>query len=95
MSAEFLAVVRRGPFARPNAEEKLEYLLSRVPRKEGRKDFELHAFPDAARHDDEIPLVARGALNDFVASIDYCFVVRFGGLGFGARVEFPAQSPRH
>ena len=95
MSAEFLCVVRRGLFARPNAEEKLEYLLSRVPRREGRKDFELHALHDATRHDDEIPQIPRGELNDFVSRFDYRFVVRSGGLGFRARVEFPAQSPRH
>ncbi len=44
MSAEFLACVRRGPFARPTPDEKLEYLLTRVPRTESRKNFELHSL---------------------------------------------------
>ena len=69
MSAEFLAVVRRGPFARPNAEEKLEYLLSRVPRREGRKDFELHALPDATRHDDEIPQIPPRGIERFRVAV--------------------------
>ena len=44
MSAEFLACVRRGPFARPTTNEKIEYLLTRVPRTDTRKNFELHSL---------------------------------------------------
>lgn len=43
-SAEVLAVVRRGPFAKPTATEQLEYLFTRVPKKDSRKDFEKHAL---------------------------------------------------
>ena len=39
-SAEMLATVRRGPLARPTALEQIEYLFTRVPTKESRKDFE-------------------------------------------------------
>ena len=41
-SAEMLATVRRGPFAKPTALEQVEYLFTRVPAKESRKDFEKH-----------------------------------------------------
>ncbi len=41
-SAEMLATVRRGPFAKPTALEQIEYLFTRVPAKESRKDFEKH-----------------------------------------------------
>ena len=44
MSAEFLACVRRGPFARPTPDEQIEYLLTRVPRTDTRKNFELHSL---------------------------------------------------
>ncbi len=37
-----LATVRRGPFAKPTALEQIEYLFTRVPAKESRKDFEKH-----------------------------------------------------
>ncbi len=39
-SAEMLAAVRRGPFAKPTALEQIEYLFTRVPANESRKDFE-------------------------------------------------------
>ncbi len=41
-SAEMLATVRRGPFAQPTALELIEFLFTRVPAKESRKDFEKH-----------------------------------------------------
>ena len=43
-SAEVLAVVRRGPFAMPTQMEQLEYLFTRVPRTDSRKDFEKHSL---------------------------------------------------
>ena len=43
-SAEFLAAVRRGPFAKPTETEQLEYLFTRVPKKESRKEFEKHSL---------------------------------------------------
>ena len=43
-SAEILAVVRRGPFAKPTETEQLEYLFTRVPKKDSRKDFEKHSL---------------------------------------------------
>ena len=43
-SAEILATVRRGPFAKPDATEQLEYLFTRVLRKDSRQDFEKHAL---------------------------------------------------
>ena len=43
-SAEMLAVVRRGPFAKPTETEQLEYLFTRVPRTDSRKDFEKHSL---------------------------------------------------
>lgn len=42
--SEMLAVVRRGPFAIPTAEEKIEYLLGRIRKSDTRKDFEQHSF---------------------------------------------------
>ena len=43
-SAEILATVRRGPFAKPDATEQIEYLFTRVPRKDSRKDFDKNAL---------------------------------------------------
>ena len=43
-SAEILAVVRRGPFARATETEQLEYLFTRVPRTDSRKHFEKHSL---------------------------------------------------
>ena len=43
-SAEILAVVRRGPFAQPTDTEQLEYLFTRVPKQDSRKDFEKHSL---------------------------------------------------
>ena len=43
-SAEILATVRRGPFAKPTPAEQIECLFVRVPRKDSRKDFEKHAL---------------------------------------------------
>jgi hypothetical protein len=43
-SAEILAVVRRGPFAKPTEIEQLEYLFTRVSKKDSRKDFEKHSL---------------------------------------------------
>ena len=43
-SAEILAVMRRGPFAKPTETEQLEYLFTRVPRTDSRKDFEKHSL---------------------------------------------------
>ena len=43
-SAEILAVVRRGPFAKPTETEQLEYLFTRVSRTDSRKDFEKHSL---------------------------------------------------
>ena len=40
--AEMLATIRRGPFARPTALEKIEYLFTRVPVRESRKNLEKH-----------------------------------------------------
>ena len=42
--ADFNSCVRRGPFSPPTAQEKIEYLLTRLPKTESRKDFELHAL---------------------------------------------------
>ena len=42
--SEMLAMVRRGPFAIPTAEEKIEYLLGRVKKSDTRKDLEKHSF---------------------------------------------------
>ena len=39
-----LAVVRRGPFAKPTSVEQLEYLFTRIPTKESRKNYEKHAL---------------------------------------------------
>jgi hypothetical protein len=39
-----LAVVRRGPLAKPTDMEQLEYLFTRIPRKDSRKDFEKHSL---------------------------------------------------
>ena len=41
---EMLAAVRRGPFAKPLPQEKIEYLLTRLPKTEARKEFEAHAL---------------------------------------------------
>ena len=43
-SVEILAVVRRGPFAKPTETEQLEYLFTRVPKTDSRKDFEKHSL---------------------------------------------------
>ncbi len=42
--AEMLAAIRRGPFARPTEEERIEYLLTRIPRAEKRPAFEKYAL---------------------------------------------------
>ena len=42
--ADFNSYVRRGPFSPPTAQEKIEYLLTRLPKTEARKDFESHAL---------------------------------------------------
>lgn len=42
--AEMLAVVRRGPFAKPTSTEQLEYLFTRVSKKDSRKDLENHSL---------------------------------------------------
>ena len=42
--ADFNSRVRRGPFSPPTAQEKIEYLLTRLPKTESRKDFELNAL---------------------------------------------------
>lgn len=42
--AEMLAVVRRGPFARPTAEERIEYLLTRVHKSSCGVAFAQHAL---------------------------------------------------
>lgn len=39
-----LAVVRRGPFAQPTDIEQLEYLFTRVSKKDSRRDFEKHSL---------------------------------------------------
>ena len=41
---EMLAAVRRGPFSEPLPQEKIEYLLTRLPKTEARKEFETHAL---------------------------------------------------
>ena len=41
---EMLAAVRRGPFSKPLPQEKIEYLLTRLPETEARKEFETHAL---------------------------------------------------
>ena len=41
---EMLAAVRRGPFSKPLPQEKIEYLLTRLPKTEARKEFETHAL---------------------------------------------------
>ena len=38
-SAEILAMVRRGPFAKPTQIEQIEYLFTRVSKTDSRKDF--------------------------------------------------------
>ena len=43
-SPELLAVVRRGPFAKPTKMEQIEYLLTRLPKTESRKHFEKHSL---------------------------------------------------
>ena len=42
--AEMLAVVRRGPFARPTSEERIEYLLTRVHKSSCGVAFAQHAL---------------------------------------------------
>ena len=42
--AEMLAATRRGPFARPTEEERIEYLLTRVRKTERRPAFEKFAL---------------------------------------------------
>ena len=41
---EMLAAIRRGPFATPTEEEKIEYLLKRKPRDRSRPEFEQHSL---------------------------------------------------
>ena len=42
--AEMLAAIRRGPFATPTEEERIEYLLTRVRKTERRPAFEKFAL---------------------------------------------------
>ncbi len=42
--AEMLAATRRGPYAAPTEEERIEYLLTRVRKTEKRPAFEKHAL---------------------------------------------------
>ena len=39
-----LAAVRRGPCSKPLPQEKIEYLLTRLPKTEARKEFEARAL---------------------------------------------------
>ena len=39
-----LAVIRRGPFAKPTNMEQIEYLFTRVPKTDSRKHFEKHSL---------------------------------------------------
>ena len=43
-SAELLATIRRGPFARPTQDEKVEYLLTRVHKAHSNVQFSEHAL---------------------------------------------------
>ena len=45
---EPLAVIRRKPFAEPTETEMVEYLFTRVPAKETRKELERHALEHVA-----------------------------------------------
>ena len=47
---ELLATIRRGPFAEPTAEEKIEYLLTRQPVQKKRCDFENYGMEHVLSH---------------------------------------------
>ena len=61
-NAEMLASVRRGPFAKPLPQEKIEYLLSRLPKTEARKEFETHALEHVMSFQRRVVACKRGSL---------------------------------
>ena len=52
-------MVRRGPLAAPTATEQLEYLFTRVPKKDSRKDFEKHALEHVLSYQRRIHTIKR------------------------------------
>ena len=57
--AEMLALIRRGPFAKPTNEEHIEYLLQRKRRDQERPAFENHSLEHVLSFQHRVPWLSR------------------------------------
>ena len=76
LSPEFLACVRRGPFAVPTETEKIEYLLGRVPKTHKRALFEQHPLEHVISYQRRIAAIkktflVRGKMSPLGVVYDY------------------------
>ena len=76
LSPEYLACVRRGPFAVPTEFEKIEYLLGRVPKNQKRCPFESFPLEHVLSYQRRVAAIkkhflVRGKLSPIGVTYDY------------------------